>query len=80
MSLMIKPKCIWIVNTDSHGTVGYWDTREGAVREAHRIFKQDYEDGETELNIWEEEDFIDDDDFYGTMLVNAVCVELNKQW
>lgn len=80
MSLMLKPKYIWLVNTDSHGTVGYWDTREGAVREVHRLFYEDYEDNETRLNIWEENDFIDSDDFYGFELVNAVRVELNRQW
>lgn len=80
MGLMIEPKYIWIVNTDSHGTVGYWDTREGAVHEVHRIFQEEYEDGETKPNIWEEDDFIDAEEFYGVELVNAVRVELNRHW
>lgn len=80
MSLMVAPKYIWLVNTDSHGTVGYWDTRESAVHEVHRLFYENYEDGETKLNIWEEDDFMCAEDFYGVELVNAVRVELNRRW
>lgn len=40
MGLMLEPKYIWLVSTDSHGTVGYWDTREGAIEEVYGFSKR----------------------------------------